>query len=121
MKFCTPIIGALVGILLTGCATRGAGYVPLVDMQGQSEVRFQSDLRECQAYATQRLDAAQGAMAGALLGAILGAAIAPRGYRGNVAGHGAAVGAIGGAGAATDNQETIIKRCLAGRGYNVLN
>lgn len=112
---------ALICTVATGCATRGAGYVPLVDMQGQTHVRFQMDLRDCQAYATQRMDAAQGAVAGALLGAILGAAIAPRGYRNNVAGHGAAVGALGGAGAATDNQETIIKRCLAGRGYNVLN
>lgn len=111
----------MIATLLAGCATRGANYVPLVDMKGKDYDTFDTDVKECQGYAKRRMDAVEGAMAGAILGAALGAALAPRGYRNQVAGHGAAAGAIGGGLAATDNQETITRRCLFGRGYNVLN
>jgi outer membrane lipoprotein SlyB len=109
--------------LLAGCATqpRGAGYVPLVDMLGHEEAQFSQDLHQCQAYAAQRMNAAEGAAAGAVLGALLGALAAPRGYRNYVAGHVAVAGAVAGAAGANETQETITKRCLAGRGYNVLN
>ena len=107
--------------ILSGCATRGANYVPLVDMKGKDQQAFNTDVVECQSYAKQRIDAAQGAVAGAVVGALLGALIAPRGYRNNVAGQTAVAGAAGGAVGANDTQETITKRCLAGRGYNVLN
>ena len=43
------------------------------------------------------------------------------GYRNEPAGYGATVGAISGGAQANETQEVIIKRCLAGRGYNVLN
>lgn len=107
--------------ILGGCATTGSNYVPLVDMQGKDEAKFRSDVTECQAYAKQRMDAAQGAMVGAIAGALLGAFLAPRGYRNEVAGKAAGLGALGGAGEANQTQESITKRCLAGRGYNVLN
>lgn len=107
--------------LLAGCATTGANYVPLVDMQGKDPGKFQTDLTECQGYARQRMDAAQGAMVGAIAGALLGALIAPRGIRNDIAARGAVMGAAGGAGEANQTQESITKRCLAGRGYNVLN
>lgn len=109
--------------LLAGCASppRGAGYVPLVDMKGQDEAAFATDVRECQAYARQRMDAVQGAMAGAIAGALLGALVAPRGHRNYVATRTGSAGALAGGAAANENQESITKRCLAGRGYNVLN
>lgn len=117
MKTVTLIAAALI---LTGCASRGANYTPLVDMKGRDPSAFSQDATECQAYAKQRLDAAQGAIAGAVLGALLGAALAPRGYRSNVAGYGALAGGASGAAGANENQENIVRRCLAGRGYNVL-
>lgn len=107
--------------MLAGCATRGANYVPLVDMKDKDSAKFQVDVQECQAYAKQRMDAAQGAVAGAVVGALLGAFLAPRGYRNEVAGKTALLGAAGGAGEANNTQEGITKQCLAGRGYNVLN
>lgn len=106
---------------MQGCATRGAGYVPLVDMQGKTTEAFNKDIVECQGYAKQRADAATGAVAGAVAGALLGAFLAPRGYKNHIAGKGAGLGALSGAGAANETQESITKRCLAGRGYNVLN
>ena len=116
------VIISIVSIaMLAGCATSGANYVPLVDMKGKDQQAFNADVIECQAYARQRMDAASGAAAGAVAGALLGALIAPRGYRNLVAGHTAIGGAAGGALAANETQETITKRCLAGRGYNVLN
>ena len=45
----------------------------------------------------------------------------PRGYRNFGAGQGAAVGAIAGDAQANDTQGNIVKRCMAGRVYNVLN
>lgn len=118
----TRMIAAIVAIaLLAGCATRGANYVPLVDMKDKDPSKFAVDVQECQAYARQRMDAAQGAVAGAMVGALLGALIAPRGYRNEVAGRSAALGAAGAAGEANNTQEGITKQCLAGRGYNVLN
>ena len=111
----------LVLATLTGCATRGANYVPLVDMKGKEQQQFNTDVSECQVYAKQRMDAADGAVAGAVVGALLGALIAPRGYRNELAGRAAIAGAAGGAAGANETQETITKRCLAGRGYNVLN
>lgn len=115
------VICAVVALSLAGCATRGAGYVPVVDMQGQSTGKYSADLSDCQAYATQRADAAQGAVAGALAGALLSALLMPRGYRNEGASKLGILGGLSGAGQATETQETIIKRCLAGRGYSVLN
>ncbi len=98
-------------------------------MKGKNQIEFNSDLRECQTYARERMSAGEGAAAGAaggaVLGALLGALIAPKGYRNEVARAGAKGGllggAVGGAGHANETQESIIKQCLAGRGYNVLN
>lgn len=106
-------------IALSGCATRGAGYSPVVDMQGKDQTAYATDLSDCQAYA-RRVDPAARAMAGAIVGALLGAAIAPRGYRNNTAGYGGVFGATAGGAQGVESQEVIIKRCLAGRGYNVL-
>lgn len=123
--------GFVICLFLQGCATtpRGADYVPLVDMKGHDANKFATDTQECQAYARQRMSAAQGAMngamAGAIAGALIGAVLAPHGYRNDAAGQVAAFGALGGAATgavdANDTQESITKKCLAGRGYNVLN
>ncbi len=118
------ILICLIALSLTaGCATRprGAAYVPIVDMQGHNEYAFLNDLQDCQNYAKQTMSAAEGAVAGAIAGALLGALIAPRGYRNYAAGRVGAAGAITGGLQANDTQESITKRCLAGRGYNVLN
>ena len=115
------VLAALVISLLTGCATRGAGYVPVVDSKYKDPQALAQDTLECQQFAKQRMDAADGAAAGAVAGALLLAALSPRGYKNYSAQQGAIVGGVSGAAAANDTQETIIKRCLVGRGYNVLN
>lgn len=117
----TAVVLTAVAIALSGCAHRGVHFVPLVDMQGKAAGQFNADLVECQAYAKQSYDAAQAAVAGAIAAGLLAALFTPRGYRNDAFMRAGVLGAAGGAGAATNSQENITRRCLAGRGYNVLN
>lgn len=110
-----------IAIALSGCATRGANYVPVVDTKGRDQTALAVDITDCQLYAAQRADAATGAVVGAIFGALLGAALMPAGHQHWGAQQGAIAGGLGGAYGANDSQETIIKRCLSGRGYSVLN
>jgi len=111
-------------IFLVGCA--GANYRPMIDMRGGSvdANRYESDLRECQQYASQTAGAADkavvGAVAGALFGAVLAAAAGSNYDRGATARVGAVTGAVGGGAQGENDQRSIIRRCLAGRGYSVL-
>lgn len=116
------VVGALV---LAGCSS----YRPIVDMQGIDEAQYEQDLAECQSYAEQ-VSPVQDAATHAVIGAAIGAAFgAIAGAWGGDAGTGAAIGAsYGGAGGAlqggaggASSQKSIIRRCMTGRGYSVLN
>jgi len=116
---------SFVTVSLFGCAaTSGANYRPIVDNKGIDLNRYESDLRECQSYATQTAGAADSAAAGAVAGALLGAVLAGaagKGYdRSATARVGAVSGAVGAGAEGERNQRNIINRCLAGRGYRVL-
>lgn len=110
-------------LLATACAsTRG----PIVDKQGVNEAQYQQDLAACQQYADQ-VRVGGKALAGAAGGAAVGAALGEifESGRGGGARRGASGGAVvGGAkGAASGVQERneVVKNCLRGRGYSVLN
>jgi uncharacterized protein YcfJ len=125
------IASCLTLALLGGCAAgphggSGAQWVPVVDVRPFQQAQYPTDLYQCQQYANQVLSAqqaaVQGAVAGAIFGALLGAAAGGNGrFNGRMAGIGALSGAAGAAGAAEGGQRGIISRCLAGRGYSVLN
>jgi uncharacterized protein YcfJ len=121
----TLCIMASAAVLLAGCASAptGENYIPLVDVKAGEGQRFQQDLDDCQAYATQRGDAASGAVAGAvagaLFGAVLGAIVGVS--RNEMAGVGALTGGLQGAVHNEGGQRNIIRRCLTGRGYTVLD
>lgn len=122
MKAITTFV--VITATLAGCAAPGPGpqdYRPIIDTQGLDHEKYSADLAECQQFARQSMDAATGAIAGALAGALLGAAIMPRGYRDEMARSGAILGGVSGGAQAFDSQTSIIKRCVAGRGYKVLN
>ena len=111
--------------MVAGCAVpSGANYRPILDTQGVDFNRYELDLRDCQNYASQTASAGQSAVAGALAGAVLGgvlAAAAGKNYsRTNSAKVGAVTGAVGAGAEGETNQRNIIRRCLAGRGYKVL-
>ena len=130
MKLNKPLITfsaiAFVTVTLSGCATApsGANYRPIVDTKGVDFNRYENDLRECQAYALQTASAAESAAAGAVAGAVLGALLAGAAgsnySKGRTARVGALSGAVGAGAEGERNQRTIINRCLAGRGYKVL-
>jgi outer membrane lipoprotein SlyB len=118
----------LVGLTLavSACAQT---YHPVVDMQGVDPSRYAGDLSVCRQYATQvspAEDALIGTLAGGLLGAALGAATgAAVGAPGTGAAIGAAALGIGGLGGGVAHgvsaQMDIIRNCMRGRGYAVLN
>jgi len=115
---------SLVLITAVGCA--GADVRPLVDMKGVNEAAYEKDLQECQAYAKDQSGmgetAAKGAGAGAVVGGLLGL-VTGSNKTGIIqaAGAGAVIGGAGGAFSGNQAQEAVVKRCLSGRGYKVLN
>ncbi len=114
------IISLMLVATLAGCAT----YRPIVDTKGMNPQAYESDLRECQAYAEQlnpAEHAAGGAVAGALFGAVLGAIVGNHDLAAQMAGVGAVSGAASGGGEGANAQKNIIRRCMSGRGYRVLN
>lgn len=109
---------ALVLFALAGCA---AHPDPVVDTQRVDTKRLAEDWKDCEAYTEQVLvseGVARGSAVGAAVGAVAGV------INGDV-GRGAANGALyGGTRSGLDadrEKQRIFKRCLAGRGYRVLN
>jgi hypothetical protein len=109
-------------LLLAACTKTGAGYRPVVDTNNP---RFEQDLQECQRIAKQYLDlgydtavktggaTAIGAGVGQFIGGSTGSTLI-----------GGAIG-LGTSGVKkvlghNDDRKDIVKRCLRGRGYNVL-
>jgi len=117
-------LSSLVVVTAVGCA--GADVRPIVDMKGVNEAAYEKDLQECQAYAKEQSGmgetAAIGAGAGAVVGGFLGLVTGGNktGFV-HAAGAGAVLGGAGGAFSGNQAQEAVVKRCLGGRGYRVLN
>ena len=120
-------ISILVLGMVVGCAGPGYGsaWQPVVDVRPAQQSQYPMDLATCQQYANQVMDAQQGAMAGAIggaiFGALLGAAVGNRYTARRTAGVGALAGGVSAAAEAEGGQRGIIRRCLIGRGYSVLN
>jgi hypothetical protein len=111
---------------MTACSNMGSNYSPIIDKQGIDEAKYQQDLAECQNLSTEAQgagkDGAKKAAGGAAVGALIG--LVGGGNSTNIAQAAGVGGVIGGAsGLYSGNQEkqNIIRRCLAGRGYKVLN
>jgi hypothetical protein len=112
-------------LTVSGCA----GYRPIVDMQGVDGSQYEMDLAQCQQYAEQvspGKSAVLGAAAVAAGSAVLGGVAAlvfgldVGDVMGGAAALGGTVGAMEGAAAGGRSQVDIIRNCMAGRGYRVL-
>ena len=119
-RVCTSILC----MALISCA--GAGVRPIVDMQNKTSPQYENDLQQCQSYATQQAGAissgAVAAGAGAVVGALLG--LVAGGNKTGIAQTAGIGGVVGGASGLFEGnkaQEQVVKQCLRGRGYNVLN
>jgi len=111
-------------VLLASCA--GQNYRPLIDTAGVDMNRLEYDLRECQQYAGQVAGAGTQAAVGAGLAAGLIAILGAVGGGKNRFDMGASTrmaavgGAAGGAASGETDQRNVVRRCMAGRGYRVM-
>jgi len=119
-KLATRIAIALCLAGAAGCANRG----PIVDTQGVSQAQYQRDLSDCRGYGDQVSVGGQ-ALGNAVGHAIVGGALGEifsdnRGFeRGAQAG--AVVGGAKGTARGFRERERVVKNCMRGRGYRVLN
>ena len=119
---------ALVVVITSGCANGYRGYGGpkeiIIDTQGVDLDAYYDDLGDCEQYARNvdvGAETTEGAVAGAVLGGVLGAVLGNSNSAQRSAGAGAVVGGVKGNQGARHEQERIVRRCLSGRGYRVLN
>ncbi|MCP5164679.1 MAG: glycine zipper family protein [Pseudomonadales bacterium] len=93
----------------------------IIDKKGVDMSRYDQDLAECRSYATEvqtGKKVAKGAASGAVVGGMIGVIT---GDAGKAAGVGAVTGGARGASEGSEDEVQVVKRCLQGRGYKVLN
>jgi len=107
-------------LMMTACSSNKV----IIDKNGVDMVQYQRDMEACQAYAREVESGekvAGGAIGGALLGAAIGALVGDSKTAAKAAGVGGVTGATRGAGSAANEKNRVVKNCLRGRGYKVLN
>jgi outer membrane lipoprotein SlyB len=105
-------------LALAGCTTTDE---IIIDKKGVDMSRYQQDLAECRSYASEvqtGKKVAKGAASGAVVGGLVGAIT---GDAGKAAGVGAVGGGARGANEGSREEVQVVKNCLRGRGYRVLN
>lgn len=115
-------IGLTTTLLLAGCTTTDE---IIIDRKGVDMARYAADKAECEQYAAE-VRTGEKAVRGAASGAVVGGAIGGiAGDSSEAAARGAGVGAVTGTarGIAQGERERVrvVKQCLRGRGYRVLN
>jgi outer membrane lipoprotein SlyB len=124
MNYSRVMVVMICVIVTQGCASTGANYRPLVDTKGVDFNRFEADLGDCQQYARRVAGAGTSGVAGAVAGAALGALLSKVAGGSYDVGAGARIGAVAGgvsgASSGEQDQRSVIRRCLSGRGYTVL-
>lgn len=94
---------------------------PIIDKRGVNMSTYAADLEECTTYADV-ISVGEGVAKGAAGGAAVGAAAgAISGDAGRGAGYGAIYSAARSGTEADRAKQMVVKRCLTGRGYKVLN
>lgn len=108
--------------VLAGCTT---SKNVIIDRNGVDMNRYRQDLAECERYAEEVRKGekvARGAGSGAAVGGAVGAIVGDsRDSAVRGAGVGAVTGGARGLSAGEREEMRVIKRCLSGRGYRVLN
>jgi len=118
MKFLHLIVILL--LVVAACTTTSE---IIIDEKGVDMTLYEENLAECRTYSEQVAvgkKAAKGAASGAVIGGVIGGV----GHHGDAAG-GAAVGAVSGGAKGLNEGDRdkvcVVKNCLRGRGYRVLN
>ena len=114
------ILLLLIIVAVSACAT----HKVIVDKQGIDMTQYEQDLAECSQYA-EEVDAgsevAKGAVGGAVIGGAVGAILGGRKSAERLGGVAAVTGAAGSGSSASREKNQVIKNCLRGRGYKILN
>lgn len=119
------LVVAFAVLLIAACQAPGSrrGDI-IVDMKGVSRSDYERDLTECQQYAEEvqvGRRAAGGAAGGAAVGAVIGAVVGNSDTAKRAAGVGAVSGGAKGTARALHERHQVVRNCLSGRGYRVLN
>lgn len=108
--------------VLVSCASNRRG--PIVDMKGVDRDEYYADLQECESYADE-VQVAERAAGGAVTGAVvlgtLGAILGNSNTAERMGGAGAVTGGVSGAADGMAERRVVVRNCLRGRGYRVLN
>lgn len=116
----TKLAFVLLAAILGACASDRV----IVDTKGADMSRYQQDRAECEAYADQvstGTHVAKGAGFGAAVAAAIGAIFGNRHTVARSAGAGGVVGGAQGAMRGEGEKSQVLRNCLSGRGYRVLN
>lgn len=119
-------LGLALLLTMTGCSSveKLTSYDPVVDPRGVNIAYYEADLLECRELgesANVSRDTATSAAGGAVVGGAIGAAVGNSSTAQRGAGVGAILGGVRGYQRGSREEERIIRRCLTGRGYRVLN
>lgn len=96
----------------------------IIDRKGVDPAMYERDLAECREYASEVKTgekAAKGAASGAVLGGAIGAITGDSKRAAEGAGVGAVTGGARGVSEGERDEVKVVKNCLRGRGYRVLN
>jgi outer membrane lipoprotein SlyB len=108
-------------VALAGCTTTDE---IIIDEKSVDMNQYRQDLAECRSYASQvksQEKTAKGAASGAVVGGLTGAIFGGASGAAQGAGAGAVAGGVKGADEGERTEVGVVKRCLAGRGYHILN
>ena len=96
----------------------------IIDRKGVNMTAYEQDLAECRTYSEEVRTgekAARGAASGAVVGGLIGAAVGNSRDAQRGAGAGAVTGGAKGVSQGEREEVQVVKQCLRGRGYRVLN
>ncbi len=117
-----PVIALVAAIALSACTTTDE---IIIDRKGVNMARYEADKADCESYASgvrTGEKAARGGASGAVVGGAVGVIA---GDSSEAAARGAGIGAVTGAARGVSEGERdkvrVVKQCLRGRGYRVLN
>lgn len=129
LRFGKPGFGMIVAsvLVLSACAhhrqQHGGGDI-IIDTKYVDMGAYYQDLHECRSYASQvnvGEKVVGKTVTGAVIGGALGAIVGDSDSAKRAAGAGGLLGAVKGTGQAYQEKRRVVRNCLNGRGYRVLN
>jgi outer membrane lipoprotein SlyB len=108
-------------LLMAACTTTNE---IIIDTKGVNMAHYETDLAQCKEYSSQVAvgeKTAKGAASGAVVGGAIGAVVGNSKDVARGAGVGAITGGARGVSQGEQDKVRVVKNCLRGRGYRVLN